>query len=296
MIDDARKTDNGSSRKLPVIVTLAAIVAIAFGTGFLLLPRSEQDHVGSSMHSSMHASMQHALGHHMYGASAITSASESDVPTDIVWDEVTIHAALSGDAGRGEKIATSCAACHGERGVTKQDWIPTLAGIDRLVLYKELADYRSEKRLFGPMSAIAQSLTPQESADVAAFFSTLPGIPRTSDDDSRDVRVRSYRAKDPTVRLVYAGDPQRGIPGCATCHGPGGYRLGVPGLSGQNANYLDNQLSDFAHGIRRNDMNMPMRTIARLLTADERGALADYYAHAQLSSRVEEASLAPAKP
>ena len=45
----------------------------------------------------------------------------------------------------------------------------------------------------------------------------------------------------------------------------------------QNADYLLNQLEAFANGTRANDINEPMRTIAELLTEDERHALAEYY-------------------
>ena len=34
--------------------------------------------------------------------------------------------------------------------------IPTLAGMDAAVIYKQLDDYRSGKRLWGVMNAIAQ--------------------------------------------------------------------------------------------------------------------------------------------
>jgi len=38
-----------------------------------------------------------------------------------------------------------------------------------------------------------------------------------------------------------------------------------------------NQLEAFATGSRANDINMPMRTIAALLTGEERKAIAQYY-------------------
>jgi cytochrome c553 len=50
--------------------------------------------------------------------------------------------------------------------------------------------------------------------------------------------------------------------------------MGVPSLTGQNALYIDDQLHDFAQGVRRNDMNMPMRTVAAMLTPDEMHTLA----------------------
>jgi cytochrome c553 len=274
MTEENRQAGFSSAWKYLIVASLVGLILLAFGVGFLLLPTFQEGRGPSSMHTAM----QHALGHNMHDAASVSDPTEDDVPTDIVWDEATIHKALSGDTARGEKIAINCVACHGGHGVSEQEWIPTIAGIDRMVLYKELADYSAEKRLSGPMSAIAQSLTPQQAADVGAFFSSLRGIRHPVDGDTSATPVRSYRAKDPTIRLVYAGDPKRGIPGCATCHGPGTYRLGVPGLMGQNAMYLNDQLSAFAQVTRHNDMNMPMRTVAQLLTQSERQSLALYYA------------------
>jgi cytochrome c553 len=45
----------------------------------------------------------------------------------------------------------------------------------------------------------------------------------------------------------------------------------------QNTDYVLIQLEAFANGTRTNDINEPMRTIAALLTEDERHALAEYY-------------------
>jgi cytochrome c553 len=198
---------------------------------------------------------------------------------NIAWTEKTIRQAASGDPKRGEDIAQECTGCHGEKGLSAQPSIPSLAGLDRLVLYKQLEDFRSRTRLSVLMSAIAQSLTAQQSADVAAYFESLPGLPK-----NRGVRLprpdSSYRNHNPLERLIYAGDPKRGIAPCASCHGPGGYRIGAPTLTKQNELYMDNQLHAFAQGTRANDMDMPMRTIAALLTKSEIQALAQAYASA----------------
>ena len=85
------------------------------------------------------------------------------------------------------------------------------------------------------------------------------------------------REPDPAKRLVYAGDPQRGIPPCSACHGPGGYKLGAPALQGQHAEYIERQLAAFAQGIRQNDIFEQMRVIAKQLTPDEMHALAAFY-------------------
>jgi cytochrome c553 len=50
--------------------------------------------------------------------------------------------------------------------------------MDAAVIYKHLDDYRSGKRLWGVMSAIATALTAQEPADVAVYFASLQkGVP-----------------------------------------------------------------------------------------------------------------------
>jgi cytochrome c553 len=73
------------------------------------------------------------------------------------------------------------------------------------------------------------------------------------------------------------GDPQRGIPPCSACHGPGGYKLGAPALQGQHADYIERQLAAFAQGIRQNDIFEQMCMITEQLTPDEMHAVAAFY-------------------
>jgi cytochrome c553 len=77
--------------------------------------------------------------------------------------------------------------------------------------------------------------------------------------------------------LIFVGDPGRGIPPCASCHGPNGQKVGAPALRGQHAAYIERQLASFAQGGRQNDINEQMRTIAAELTQDEMHAIAAYY-------------------
>src|SRR5262249_49642584 len=79
------------------------------------------------------------------------------------------------------------------------------------------------------------------------------------------------------TRLVFVGDPQRGIPPCAACHGPNGYKIGAPRLTGQHVAYIERQLTAFSQGIRENDINEPMRMISKQLTSGEIHALAAFY-------------------
>jgi cytochrome c553 len=199
------------------------------------------------------------------------------IPSYVEWTPETLAAAAGGDAFRGMLLARRCDHCHGAEGFSAVGYTPNLAGIDRLAIWKELEDFRSHKRLSRDMNPIAESLSPRDVADVVAYFAKLPAFA-----DPGDKRIFPQSRPDPgpagiASRLVSFGDGERGIPPCQACHGPVGYRPGAPLLVNQNAEYVLNQLEAFASGGRANDINMPMRTIAGLLTEDERHALAEYY-------------------
>jgi cytochrome c553 len=264
---------SGHSWGFFAVAILTGVVALSFGFGFVLLPKYQ----GTQGPYSAKDSLYHALGLHTHGKELGSVQPPLKVPTYIAWTDATIQQAMGGDAKRGEFIALNCNACHVEQAKSTEPWIPILAGLDRLVTYKQLDDFRSGTRLSGPMSAIAQSLTPQDYADVAAYYASQPGMPENTGERMPHSH-RTYRNADPLQRLIFAGDPKRGIAACASCHGPGGYLIGAPALSNQNAVYLGQQLQAFAQGTRANDMNMPMRTIAGLLTPEEMKSLASAYA------------------
>jgi cytochrome c553 len=58
--------------------------------------------------------------------------------------------------------------------MSKSTFIPILAGMDSTAIFKQLDDYRSGKRPWGVMGAIAKALSTQDSADVAAYFAARP--------------------------------------------------------------------------------------------------------------------------
>jgi cytochrome c553 len=199
-----------------------------------------------------------------------------ETPTRTAWTGDTLAQIANGNAEHGSFIALSCAACHGEQGSSKSNFFPTLAGRDAAVIYKQLDDFRSGKRSWGAMNAIAQALSQQDSADVAAFFASRGnGLPAAKGEPFR--AGHTLRENDPIVRLVFAGDPARGIPPCGACHGPADQKLSAPQLKGQQATYIEAQLTAFAQALRRNDINKQMRTIAAQLTPDEIHGLADFY-------------------
>ena len=111
---------------------------------------------------------------------------------------------------------------------------------------------------------------------MAAYFATLRnGLPPVQGGLFQS--GHTLRENDPAIRLAFAGDPARGIPPCAACHGPGGHKLGAPQLRAQQPVYIERQLAAFAQGFRQNDMNEQMRTIAAELTPQEMHLIAAFY-------------------
>jgi cytochrome c553 len=127
------------------------------------------------------------------------------------------------------------------------------------------------------MQPIASSLSRQDSADVAAYYSMMPTVPDPRDQRAFPQPLPDLRHQSLAIRLITAGDGSRGLPPCQACHGPVGWVTGAPSLANQNAAYLLEQLEAFASGSRANDINLRMRSIAARLTEEERHALAESY-------------------
>lgn len=253
---------------------LTAVVLIAaFFLGFVVLARYQQG--GPTL--DLWTAMCRAIGIGGEGRAAAVPQPPVHTPTRIAWTGETLAQVSTGNVRRGAFIALNCVSCHGDAGVSSSGLIPTLAGMDGAVIYKQLDDYRSGKRSWGVMGAIASALSARDSADVAAYFTTRGNGLAPVAGEPLPQGGRSLRQQDPATRLVFAGDPQRGIPPCAACHGPGGHKLGAPPLQGQHAAYLERQLLAFGQGLRQNDINQQMRVIAEQLAPGEVDAVALFY-------------------
>jgi cytochrome c553 len=256
--------------------SMAVVFIVSFLIGFLALGRFQQN--GPALGSW--AAFCRAIGLTADRGPANEPQPPARTPTRIAWTQATLSRIASGNEKHGAFVSLSCAACHGEGGVSRSDQFPTLAGMNAEAIYKQLDDFRSSKRLFGVMNAMASALNEQDAADVAAYFSRQQkGLEAAG--EGLPVSGRSLRQPNPTMRLIFAGDPRREIPPCAACHGPGEQKLGAPSLRGQHAAYIERQLAAFAQGMRQNDINEQMRVIAHELTLDEMHALAAYYGAAE---------------
>ena len=230
------------------------------------------------------SAIRHGLGIDAHTKPAREPQPPLLTPTRIAWTGATLAQVADGNLERGEFVAMNCTACHGEEGVSASGLFPTLAGMEAVVIYKQLDDFRAGKRAWGAMNGIAEALPAQASADVAAYFaSRTNGLAPIVGEG-----FRAGRSLRPATRLVFAGDPARGIPPCSACHGPGASKLGAPSLQGQQPAYIERQLAAFAQGPRHNDINRQMRTIAAQLTPEEMHLVAEFYgagAGAQIAGR-----------
>jgi cytochrome c553 len=253
--------------------SMAVVFLVSFLIGFFVLSRYQQN--GPTLGGW--AAFCRAIGLSADSGPAGEPEPPRRTPTRIAWTQDTLARIEAGNEQHGAFVALSCAACHGEGGISSSTLIPTLAGMNSAVIYKQLDDYRSGKRLWGVMSAIATTLSDQDSADVAAYFAHRPGGLDPVAGEGVPEGGRSLRQRDPAIRLVFAGDPTRGIPPCAACHGPGAQKLGAPPLRHQHTEYIERQLAAFAEGMRHNDINEQMRVITHELNPDEMHAVAGYY-------------------
>jgi cytochrome c553 len=254
-------------------LSLAALVGIAAALALLVLDRYQLNDPALGLWNAI----CRGLGIIADNGPARGPAPPLRTPSRIAWTSSTLEQVRAGNVAHGQFIALNCAACHGEGGVSTSTLIPTLAGMDAAVTYKQLDDYRSGKRLWGVMTAMAKTLSAQDSADVASFFAGRPNGLAASESGAGPRPESGSRVRDSAEHLAFVGDAQRGLAPCAACHGSSGFKLGAPPLSGQHADYIERQLAAFAQDLRQNDINQQMRTIAKQLTQDEMHAIAAFY-------------------
>ncbi|MDJ0895519.1 MAG: cytochrome P460 family protein [Alphaproteobacteria bacterium] len=139
------------------------------------------------------------------------------------------------DPKAGAELATQCAACHGEAGVSTDAKYPNLAAQKDAYVKAQLEAFRSGKRKNDLMNAIAASLSDADIENLAAHFAglpgadpgaaaqnvsgldgALPGFPADFEktftqyqriDFEKRKQVRFYRANDVALAAAKAGGP-----------------------------------------------------------------------------------------
>ncbi len=73
----------------------------------------------------------------------------------------------------GKMLGNTCASCHGTHGKSFDEYMPSLAGIDRQQLIRSMTDYREDRRVSVVMNRIAKGYNDAEIAAVADYFSKI---------------------------------------------------------------------------------------------------------------------------
>jgi cytochrome c553 len=88
-----------------------------------------------------------------------------------------VGAQTAGDAHAGRQKTAMCAGCHGIDGwrtaYPEVYAVPRIGGQHAAYIARALQQYRSGERTHPSMKAIASSLSDQDIADLAAYYSSL---------------------------------------------------------------------------------------------------------------------------
>lgn len=157
----------------------------------------------------------------------------------------------------------ACTPCHGKEGrATSAGYLPRIAGKPAGYLFNQLVNFRDGRRPNSAMADLVEHLNDAYLRDIAAYFAALdlPYPPAPASAASPAVLARGEA-------LVRRGDPRRGLPACAACHGERltGVLPAMPGLAGLPRDYLLGQLGAWRQGERRAAAPDCMATIARRL-------------------------------
>jgi len=178
---------------------------------------------------------------------------------------------VNGSAEAGKDKAVSCGACHGADGNSVNPTWPSLAGQSATYIVDQLKAFKKGSRSNVLMNAQVLSLSDEDMADVAVYFSEQPAAPRAVADAS---------LVDKGQAIYRGGNKEEGTPACMACHGPNGAgnpAASYPSLSGQYAIYTTAQLKAYASGERKSDgATKVMRDIAKSLDDDDMVAVASY--------------------
>ena len=185
------------------------------------------------------------------------------------------------DLDRGAELFETCAACHGsDGGGTSDGQVPRIGAQHLSVLWKQLVDYRHDRRWDLRMEHFADRHhlgDPQAIADVAAYIHQLE--PRGAPGEGSGKLVEKGAG-------LYAQL-------CRSCHGnaaQGDAAHAVPRIAGQHYEYLRRQFYDAVDGRRPNFSPAHIRLLARL-DHDDIEAVADYLS--RLAGRVPQPQTGP---
>ncbi len=161
----------------------------------------------------------------------------------------------------------ACVACHGKEGrATNQGFFPRIAGKPAAYLYNQLVNFREGRRSNATMAYLVDHMSDAYLRDIAGYFAALD-LPYPAPQTTGAPAAVLARGE----QLVRHGDPQRGIPACAQCHGVAmtGVNPGMPGLLGLPRDYVLAQFGAWRTGLRRAAQPDCMAEVAKRLSSED---------------------------
>ncbi len=151
--------------------------------------------------------------------------------------------AVAGNAENGGRKTAMCVGCHGIIGYQASfpeiHKVPKIAGQSATYIVAALTAYKGGDRKHPTMRAIADSLSEQDIADLAAYYSKL-GL---AEGDAPP--AAATRAPSESVQALITRDKDNN---CTKCHGANFNTPNdgtVPKLAGQHADYLTVALKSY---------------------------------------------------
>ncbi len=173
----------------------------------------------------------------------------------------------------GETLALQvCSNCHGATGNSKSPNFPNLAGQQEAYVVAQLSGFKAHSREdpagFEYMWGLSHNLTDKQIQELAAHFAAQK--PEHEPVEGKPERIEAGKT------IFTGGIPDKGVPACASCHGPEGHGNGpFPRIAGQHADYLVKQLTVFQRTNERPG-GAVMKTVAHNLTRENIVNVADY--------------------
>src|ERR1700690_4481968 len=167
---------------------------------------------------------------------------------------ISVVAHAAGDPGQGEKKFYTCYGCHGVvnyKNAYPDYSVPKLRHQNGAYLIAALRENRDGTRPHATMHAQASSLSDQDIEDIAAYLQGAGAV---------------------KPGAATSGNAPKQVAACVACHGENG--LGVeapldpkpPVLAGQHEDYLEQALTAYRNGRRK---NVVMDSMAKLLVSDD---------------------------
>ena len=172
--------------------------------------------------------------------------------------------ASSGNAETIQERAAPCLACHGEKGQSETENIPSLGGQQAPYALIQLFMFREKLRVFEPMNEMTKSFTDDDLRTFSDFIATLPK-PAPTADAGDPARLQRAQALIQQHR-------------CNACHNTDfSGKDNVPRIANQREDYLAKTLREYKDN-SRHGYDGTMAEVLQPVTVEQIADLAYYLA------------------